>query len=510
MSKKVLNIADLDSYEIVEDKKDKPLNIADIGDYEVVDEGISKTASALRGAAQGVTFGFADEIAGGLGALKDIALTDKTLSDFSDVYAQNRDESREAFRQAQEANPKSFVGGMIGGGIASSLIPVVGQATAAARGASTGTMIAKGALSGGLYGVGTSEGESLGDVAIDAAKGATVGGVIGGTVGAITKNASRLPRSGILKSLGADKPRLNKITSSPQDIIESQKRLANTAVKYKLLSDTPQEMVYKVVEAKNRMGNQIGEIIEEASKKSPNAKINVDTILSKFNQQFKEKLESSYNAAGVKHFQKGVDDLKRIAAEPTLKKVKAVQQVISAREREFLGLSELTPDQVLEKSMLSWLKKALNESIYESIESAIPNVLPKYKNAINDYRSLSQLEKFIINKANQEGNRLLSLTDYVIGGGGIASGDPLIAGGTILGKKIVEKAGSLSNTSLFKITQHMEEIAAKNPKWAEALTKAAQRGPQALAAAVFLLSSRDKEFRDFVKKVEEYNRSRNE
>src|SRR5688572_29503375 len=60
----------------------------------------SEVESAARGFAQGASFGFADEISGGVESL----IGDKT-------YKQARNESRENFKKAQEANPGSFVAG---------------------------------------------------------------------------------------------------------------------------------------------------------------------------------------------------------------------------------------------------------------------------------------------------------------------------------------------------------------------------------------------------------------
>lgn len=63
--------------------------------------------SGVRGLAQGVSMGFADELTG----LLESALSDKT-------YEQARDESRAAYKAAEQANPKTYMGGHIAGAVA--------------------------------------------------------------------------------------------------------------------------------------------------------------------------------------------------------------------------------------------------------------------------------------------------------------------------------------------------------------------------------------------------------
>lgn len=155
---------------------------------------VSGLESFGRGALQGVTFGFGDEIYGGLAGAADF-ITGKGFN-----YEQNRDSVREANRKAQEANPGTYLIGEIGGGVAvpfgvagaaarapsmvgnaariTGLAPEVTQA--ATFGQRVGTGARMGASYGGLYGAGTSEGENIGEVVADTAKGVAGGAVLGG------------------------------------------------------------------------------------------------------------------------------------------------------------------------------------------------------------------------------------------------------------------------------------------------------------------------------------------
>ena len=95
----------------------------------------SKTESFVRGAAQGASMGFADEIT----AAGEALFTDKP-------YTQAREESRAAYTEAKEANPKTSFVGEMGGAAATALIPGLGEMT-----------VPKMLTQGALYGTGMSE-----------------------------------------------------------------------------------------------------------------------------------------------------------------------------------------------------------------------------------------------------------------------------------------------------------------------------------------------------------------
>ena len=65
---------------------------------------VSMFESGVRGVAQGATLGFADELAGALEATKETLLSPEAKS-WLDEYKRSRDESRAAYKAAEEANP---------------------------------------------------------------------------------------------------------------------------------------------------------------------------------------------------------------------------------------------------------------------------------------------------------------------------------------------------------------------------------------------------------------------
>lgn len=148
---------------------------------------ISKAESLGRGALQGSTFGFSDELSGGLGALWDKLSSDEKSKTFSELYIKNRDESRANNKKAEEANPASYTTGQIGGGIGSAILTAgIAPEVAGVAGA-----VRAGAAYGALQGAGDSEADSLSGLATDTALGATIGGVTGGAIKAATPYASK-------------------------------------------------------------------------------------------------------------------------------------------------------------------------------------------------------------------------------------------------------------------------------------------------------------------------------
>lgn len=145
-----------------------------------------------RGALQGITLGFSDELAG----LVDAGFTAKT-------YAQGRDESRRANRDASKQNPFAYGAGEIAGSVA---IPGLGVGGAAGklglRGA--GAIAAAGAVEGAVQGVGMADGgvsESIRGALIGGLTGGVAAGVAGKAFGAYAGAAERRAVRDTTKSL---------------------------------------------------------------------------------------------------------------------------------------------------------------------------------------------------------------------------------------------------------------------------------------------------------------------
>lgn len=150
--------------------------------------------AALRGAAQGLSFGFAPAIAGAASGVAS-ALGG---GDFSTAYDQTRQQQQSALDQAQSQHPYISTAAEIVGGIPSMFMPGVGITKAAQVGATAVPRILQavrsGAVAGGLYGAGnqTSQGASAANIGLGAAGGALAGGALGGTLGSAIEGGSML------------------------------------------------------------------------------------------------------------------------------------------------------------------------------------------------------------------------------------------------------------------------------------------------------------------------------
>jgi hypothetical protein len=154
--------------------------------------------SALgQGAAQGVTFGFADELYGlGRGAI-DAATSDDS---FTDAYAKHRDTARTNLDQAREDQPLAAYGGELASGVAipgGVLAKATGLAFKAKKASTFGQRMKQaakeGALLGGVYGFGAGEGD-VGDQLTSTAGGALGGAAFGAAMPGVVDLSRGLAR----------------------------------------------------------------------------------------------------------------------------------------------------------------------------------------------------------------------------------------------------------------------------------------------------------------------------
>ena len=173
-------------------------------DVDVAPE-VSMPESFVRGAAQGASLGYADEFTSALGAgIEKLKGSDK---DLADLYRQERDESRAAYKAAEEANPKTYLGGNIVGGIA----PVVatGGLGATVKGAAAlGAAAGLGSSSEDLTDESKPLDERLTSAGVDTALGATLGGGIASipVIGKATGNylARTAPGKAFLRGMSGE------------------------------------------------------------------------------------------------------------------------------------------------------------------------------------------------------------------------------------------------------------------------------------------------------------------
>lgn len=135
-----------------------------------------------RGAEQGATMGFGDELNGALSAIAQKA-GEHSDENLTDLYTKNRDESRAAMKAAESAHPLVYGAGNIAGGLGTALATA---GTGLAGEGVLGAAKAGGAI-GAISGLGNSESNTLPGMASDTLKGAAFGAGTGLGIGAIGK-----------------------------------------------------------------------------------------------------------------------------------------------------------------------------------------------------------------------------------------------------------------------------------------------------------------------------------
>lgn len=345
-------------------------DVRNIG-IQIPKEEISQLESGLRGAGQGVSMGFGDEITGGVQALGDVAFGDTKLSDIERVYSEFRDIQRAKNKAAQEANPWTYGGSELGGGIASAFIPGLNIA----KGATLARTAGIGALTGGASAIGLNE-ESLSDPANLKKLGYSVptSAVLGGGLGAIAHGIASLPK-------------LTKESSTINDIYEAFRRgrkgenltSTDSAKKaseniYKLGQDTVKE----VKTAGGAASKQYGEAL---SQNTLDLKNPVRKELLDFEQKLKNQLLTEKLPGRIKETQSMLDEVQGALKTP---KDALLQQKVDLTKALTPELEAAQSQPILDKI------KSLDDQISSSVDNINPRTTQNLKEGFKEQSFLAK------------------------------------------------------------------------------------------------------------------------
>lgn len=176
--------------EVSPDKKDDSFDWNQYKEVSTETPEVSQLESGIRGAAQGLTFGFADEITAAAEAAFKAATSPEDKRSILDMYRQARDESRKNYEATREANPMTYTAGEIAGGIAPALATGGAGAITSLGKVGLGQAIKQGAIAGAGYGavqgLGATEADltkgEVGQAGLDIGKGTLLGGAVGGAI----------------------------------------------------------------------------------------------------------------------------------------------------------------------------------------------------------------------------------------------------------------------------------------------------------------------------------------
>lgn len=321
-----------------------------------------KLESFGRGALQGVTFGFADELTGALESL----FTDKT-------YSQSRDESRANYRAAKEANPGTYLAGELGGGLATMAIPggaIARGAGAAAKAGGFAANAVRGAGAGILSGIGQSEAEDLEGIAKDAAVSGLVGGAVGGVAGTVGEKLLGGAKGRVDTRLMSDiGDRAKKVTRDK--LAEFAPQVRETARKFgldKVAREAP-ELAKESNVVRKAIGQRIGETYEAVDKHFMGA--DIDDVV-----QALRNVKVRYNTPADATVRKAIDSEIATVRDLWGKKgrvgLEKLNKYIGKLEDKGFSKADLTPSAgtQLRRDMAGQLENVLQKRFGEIQESA--------------------------------------------------------------------------------------------------------------------------------------------
>ncbi len=402
---------------------------------------ISKGESFARGAGQGVTFGFQDELSSavepGIDLLLDKVLGKSGAEAVSNLpeesYSSRRDGYRGENRAAQEANPGTYLTGQIAGGI----LPTVGTG-----GSSLASAVGTGAATGGLSGAGLSEadltegefGDFSKDVALSSALGAGAGALGYGVGKGIEKAASKVsPRvreyleevarrravksvggeRGTFKKLLGGKVNTDKIDDLGQRIIDNEVitpfgSTDDMVGKMNELSDSGWgKMKYGFEQVDDTgLGKTVDPFTGEMGKGghvSPYAmKLDVDELLTGFDDDVAQKVAKTFG-----------DRIPKNGEKLTLQQA---QDLKNAMKKFSNWNNKISPSQ--QENAFRQVEGIISSKIDEAasgVESTLgENASNILKQGRSEYQTASQIQEPLLNKSAREmGNKTLGLTDWL-------------------------------------------------------------------------------------------------
>lgn len=479
-----------------------------------LDSSEGRSETRLRGMAQGMTFGLADEAQAGVRSL----LSDKSYKDLRDEYRHDDD-------LARKVNP----GNMLGAEIVSNL-PTI----AATGGAGLAKTVAQNAGMGALNAFGGSESDNIKDLSLEALK----GGAIGGAIPLAFKGAEKA-YSGAKKLAGMA---VRGVTDTSQEMIDralnprvindvgealTGSELLNTASNRGAVADKL-ETAAKVLKKKVSTGSSEARAILD----NEGVDIHVGELVSSVNDEiFKLRAEGVFTDEAKKtlnRLQNLKNDIIREAGESQMLSGQHAKNLIQqVDEYAYKGSNPNIAD--FGKTDQN-VFKSLRASFDDSLKSISPNYESKMASVAEDTGLLKDTKKIVSNPQatikrqiganssdkNEEilnklglGNdiELLKLKKYfnssttngsrktmlgsAIGGavGGVTGAflGPLGAavGGSVSGGvgaavgATLDKHGRMMALKAFELAQKLEPRVAELGKYSKVLSEAAAKGPAA-------------------------------
>lgn len=334
----------------------------------------TKVESAARGAAQGATLNFGDELTSAVDAgvekLREVFTGKTSLAPgkgLGDKYQAALEQNRGQNKQAQEANPGSYSVGSLAG----SLPAAIGTG-----GSSIPAMIGSAAAGGAIASLGESEGKSAEDATKEAAKSAAISGglaaILGGTFKILSKGASTVGNTDAAKTFKMSYD-LEKSLADPKVAQQIGKEFYQTGDEFAKISQ----------EARSQIGQNLETIANRVT-----AKVNPDSVIKGVVDKL-DKFNPGRNAIG----QAAKDDLRdfitQVGQDLASQADETGKVSFQALHKLKQNLGETVFEQGLYKdnSYVDKLAKELYRGVSSSLKSA--DATGEYSNLSKVYQTLS-------------------------------------------------------------------------------------------------------------------------
>jgi len=439
--------------------------------------GIEKPARELfiqgAGAVHGATWGAADEIYGAGKAALDVALTDKTFTEFNSLRRHHTDVAREKFEELRQESPLSFGYGEFVGG----------AATTAFTGG--GSLIAGAAIGGGM--AGTQEYMTKDDPKFrEVFKSTMIGaglGAIPSTLKGVGKAASYAgEKLGISQAFGGVQASMNKkirqwITKNNSN----EDEFASLLLDKKLSDGTPliapgqsvDDTFDALEKAKNETAEQMNNFLQEAEKQvNPDSAIIMGDKLMSYVTALKAQAmgKTTIKNKIIKNADGGdfaideaflpAEQMATINFQNQSFKLSEFNRTISDLESK-VNWKDVT-NKPYEKLIIKQAKQILNDAVDalpENVSSAPLRQLKK------EYGLYKEMMDEVAKNVDRKKSPFSLVKDSIIGGGvAAATGNPLLGAAAIAGRLIAnsDTAQGAAGASLRRIGDAYEQ----NPeKW---------------------------------------------
>lgn len=406
--------------------------------------------AAVRGAAEGASLGFYDEIVGAVNAPIDVLTSrlaawaegvkpeDIDAPSMGDAYTQHRDEARTAQKTAEKAHPGTFTAGQVAGGIGSMLVP----GGAAAKGVASAGKLAKGATAAGklagtgaLAGMGSSEATDVKGIAQDAASGA----------------GTALATGGALKGLGAAGKGLGKLAKTGSEQV--QKRALG------LTGRAGKQLGRENVQDATKLARQHEILTGDKLKTVDRANQALRTIGTKFDDLWSKYMpdnQPQFNPQNVaQRIDNEVTKATKYSTGPDQQKIvtKLVKNIKQIRPDDVAELSNLKRQIGESTQKGDDVSRALYGKVYSIINDEIekklsqsagklgPEAVKELRSANKQYRLLKTIRDQAVTKEHQAGTMLGRLQDVGVGGALAAGGMAPYSIPAIVGSALARKYG---------------------------------------------------------------------